>query len=234
VGYNLFLAANLWLVYVGLEPYVRKHWPDSIITWSRLLRGRFRDPRFGRDILVGGTMGGVFGLLSRADELLAWTVGGAPSLPQATNMTQLGSIAGALGLTLDTPIHALLQVMQGVFVLLLLRLVLKRIWIAGLGFVLLIGLMSGASEAPNPVFTWVVMAISVGVVLTVLVRFGLVAGTIGLCLTNLLGLGIGGNLTVWYAPSFLIPFFAALALLTYGFHTALAGQPMFGSGLVND
>ena len=72
-------------------------------------------------------------------------------------------------------------------------------------------------------------------VLFVIVRFGLVAATVGFYLTDLLGgIGLSGNLTVWYAPSFLIPAFATFALLAYGFHISLAGQPMFGSGRLSD
>ena len=157
--------------------------------------------------------------------------GGTAPLPQPANVNQLGSIAGALGFTLDRPIHALLQVMQGVFVLLLLRIVLKKIWLAGIVFTLLIGFMNGALASDNPIFTWIVVALMTSVVLVVIVRFGLVATTIGFTITDLLGgMGIGGDLAVWYAPSFLIPFVAVLALLAYGFHISLAGQPMFGSG----
>src|SRR5262249_49642893 len=50
---SLFGAGVLWLLYVALEPYVRRRWPDTMISWSRLLIGRFQDPRVGRDTLVG-------------------------------------------------------------------------------------------------------------------------------------------------------------------------------------
>jgi len=42
-----------WILYLALEPIVRRRWPDSIISWSRLLAGRLRDPLVGRDILIG-------------------------------------------------------------------------------------------------------------------------------------------------------------------------------------
>jgi hypothetical protein len=39
--FAVFLAAFLWLLYVALEPFVRKKWPGWIISWSRLLAGDY-------------------------------------------------------------------------------------------------------------------------------------------------------------------------------------------------
>src|SRR5205823_13767396 len=53
----LFSAALLWVFYVALEPYVRRFWPDGILGWTRLLSGYVRDPRVGRDVLIGCAVG---------------------------------------------------------------------------------------------------------------------------------------------------------------------------------
>jgi hypothetical protein len=47
------LSITAWTVYVALEPYVRRLWPDALLGWSRLLTGHIRDPRVGRDLLTG-------------------------------------------------------------------------------------------------------------------------------------------------------------------------------------
>ena len=54
---SLFAAAFLWLVYIALEPFVRRRWPHRIVSWTRLLNGDFRDPLVGRDVLVGALLG---------------------------------------------------------------------------------------------------------------------------------------------------------------------------------
>src|SRR5262249_23702413 len=56
-GWTLFNAGLIWLFYLGLEPFVRRRWPDTIISWTRVLAGRFRDPLVGRDILIGSATG---------------------------------------------------------------------------------------------------------------------------------------------------------------------------------
>ncbi len=57
VSFSLFNAAIVWLIYVALEPFARRRWAGLIISWNRLLKGDFRDPLVGRDILIGGLLG---------------------------------------------------------------------------------------------------------------------------------------------------------------------------------
>ena len=40
------------LMYLAIEPWTRRLWPHVMITWARLLAGRWRDPVVGRDLLV--------------------------------------------------------------------------------------------------------------------------------------------------------------------------------------
>jgi predicted Ser/Thr protein kinase len=53
----LLSAAILFLVYLALEPSVRARWPHSIVTWNRVLAGRWRDPQVASDILIGAAVG---------------------------------------------------------------------------------------------------------------------------------------------------------------------------------
>ena len=45
-------AFTAWVVYLALEPFVRKHVPNLLVSWSRLLDGRWTDPSVGRDVLL--------------------------------------------------------------------------------------------------------------------------------------------------------------------------------------
>ena len=53
IGRSLFDAGLLWVAYLGLEPYIRRFSPDSLIGWTRVLNGRWRDPQVASDVLVG-------------------------------------------------------------------------------------------------------------------------------------------------------------------------------------
>jgi serine/threonine-protein kinase len=63
VGPALWRGFVAWAAYLAVEPVIRRKWPQSLISWNRMLAGRLRDPLLGRDLLLG-VLGGcatVFG-----------------------------------------------------------------------------------------------------------------------------------------------------------------------------
>ena len=69
-----------WAIYL-LEPFVRRYWPQTLVSWTTVLSARVRDPIVGRDVLFGVLLGVVIALLVSGDRGLAGTsVGGADSL----------------------------------------------------------------------------------------------------------------------------------------------------------
>ncbi len=90
VGTLLFWSGVLFVVYLALEPYVRRTWPVILITWSRLVSGRLRDPMVGRDILVGVLAGLVVSLIYPAIALIIRLMGQAPDLSQQALTPLLG------------------------------------------------------------------------------------------------------------------------------------------------
>jgi tRNA A-37 threonylcarbamoyl transferase component Bud32 len=50
---SLYAGVFSWALYLAVEPYARRAWPERIVSWTRLLTGRLRDPLIGRDILAG-------------------------------------------------------------------------------------------------------------------------------------------------------------------------------------
>jgi serine/threonine-protein kinase len=57
LAFTLYFGVQAWLMYIAIEPYLRRVWPDLLIGWSRILAGRFRDPLVGRDVLIGAGAG---------------------------------------------------------------------------------------------------------------------------------------------------------------------------------
>jgi hypothetical protein len=71
LGLPLFTGAMTWVLYLGLEPFLRRRWPHMLVAWTRLLDGRWRDPLVGRSLLLGivwglGAVAVVPGLLALA------------------------------------------------------------------------------------------------------------------------------------------------------------------------
>jgi serine/threonine protein kinase len=106
-----------WVFYMAFEPYVRARSPAMIISWSRLLAGRFRDPLVGADILRGLLMG-VISLCIVRPLVSPWNASLAPQLLATTGawisiwcwFALIYSVGGALTwLFLLTSLHLLVR-----------------------------------------------------------------------------------------------------------------------------
>jgi serine/threonine-protein kinase len=56
VAYASTRALMTWLLYIAIEPFIRRLHPNALVSWSRLFAGRVSDPAVGRDILMGLTL----------------------------------------------------------------------------------------------------------------------------------------------------------------------------------
>jgi serine/threonine-protein kinase len=65
-AYGAIRGLMTWILYVAIEPFIRKLRPKSMVSWSRLLGGRVTDPAVGRDVLLGLSMWAVMNILAGA------------------------------------------------------------------------------------------------------------------------------------------------------------------------
>ncbi len=224
-GYSMFLAATVWVCYLALEPLVRRRWPDALVSWSRLLAGRFRDPLVGRDFLIGSVAGSAGFLLIVLGELAPGWLGHPPARPLGGNFQDLFGARWYLADLLDAPVHAVIQAMQGLFLIVVLRIVLRKQWLAVAAFVLLFTpVVSQGADYP-----WIRMAfgsIAVLIMASVLVRYGLLALTVGVVYLRFLPNAVlTADLSAWYAGSTITAILAVVLLVAYGLHTSLGGSP---------
>lgn len=67
----LLAGSVVWLFYMALEPFVRRTWPHTLISATRVLQGRGRDPLVGRDLLTGVLLGALWSALMLGESALA-------------------------------------------------------------------------------------------------------------------------------------------------------------------
>ncbi len=221
----LWLSARVWVLYMALEPYVRRRWPTSLITWSRVLTGKFADPLVGRDLLVGVLVGLCFTLLTKLPALIA-------SEPATVELQVLLGMRFVVGDFLHSMGGAVFDPLAFTFLLTLLRALLRRDWLAGAVPVLIFGLL--AFLVASPLIAVVVM-ILFSLIVFVFIRFGLLAfaGTI-LIFFWLNNLPFTTNFSAWYAGTSLFEMFMVTALAGYAFYTSLGGQKVFKRNLLED
>ena len=221
----LFFAAFAGLLYLAFEPYVRRTMPDVLIGWARVVEGRYRDPRVGRDLLIGAVAGAVATFaIHLANGLPAWI----PFSGQTTVYSSLGVLAGSRGLlagVVQTVAGSLGLSLIGLGLLFLLRLIVRRTWVAAVLLALVIALMPRWGE--NPLLD--AISIGVGSILfaVVLARFGLVAAFAFCEMQRLLYFApLPLDPSRWYFGTSLLLLAFALALTLYAFRVSLGARPV--------
>ena len=233
IANSLLNAAIAWLLYVALEPYVRRGWPKVIISWSKLLSGRFRDPLVGRDVLVGIMFGVIVYLLISLSSYLLFLRGAPPST--ITRLETLLGMRQVLALFFeDVVLNSIQAALIALFLFFIFRVVFRLKLAAGIPFVLL---LVGFSALTTGFGIQTVAMLLTGLsAVFVLQRFGLVS-FIALVFTFLLlgtGTAVTPELTIWYANGEIFSMLVLLALSGWGFHSALAGKSIFPGKLLED
>jgi eukaryotic-like serine/threonine-protein kinase len=138
LGWGLVWSCFLWVLYIAMEPYVRRRWPATLISWSRLLAGGFRDPLVGRDVLAGCLWGAFAAVLNRLVWFVPSWVGHPPPLPLSGPDWQFLGARMIIADISNSLMIALFISLGILFILFLLRALLRKEWAASLAWVLLL------------------------------------------------------------------------------------------------
>ena len=237
VAYSITSAALTWLLYIALEPHIRRRWPKLIISWSRLMAGNFRDPMVGRDLLIGGLLGLLHAACIGVGTLLP-RLSGADATPTVFgNVLTLGSVRTMLAVFLNS--HVVMSVFSGfgvLFFLLLLYIILRRQWLAIAAMFLIVLLIElSAFAAAGPRSYWIASILITVTVVTVVARFGLLA-TMAHQLFFFLAImyPLTTDFSAWYAPSMVFALALVVGIAVYGFYISLGGQSPFGDRLLRE
>jgi len=214
-GMALFVGAFIWLLYLALEPAVRKLWPGTLVAWSRLLVGRFRDPLVGRDLLIAGALGAALSLIGPLENLAIGWLGLAPARPIQANVEALRSIRQFLAHLFRLPTSALLGPMLLLFLILGLRALLRKQWLAVTVAALVFLPIVALGEHPAVDATFALAAIACQ--MFILMRMGLhaliVTATVSLLLTTV---PLTADPSAWYAGYSMVAMAIAVAVGVYG------------------
>lgn len=220
---GLFTSGTVWAMYLAVEPYVRRHWPQTIISWSRLSAGRWRNPLVGRDVLFGICLGVFWCSLFVIDTLMLGKLGAPP--PTGTTDYFL-SARGTATAVLYEGANSISFTLIFFFLIFLLRVILRRQWLAAAGYTLIFTALKMLGS-DHPWIELPLLIIIYAVAAIVVVRFGLVALAAGIFTADLIGdAPLTGDFSAWYAGATLFPLLFVTALAVWAFYTALAGRPL--------
>ncbi len=223
VAYALFTGLVFYVLYLALEPYVRKRWPDTIIAWTRLLGGRLRDPMVAGHILAGAALAFFWAVLFQLRTILAWRYAGVVPVH---NLASHNGLPVMLGIVLQEVVNSLVVGMGTLFIVFLLRAVVRKAWIAGAIFVLAFtALRVAGSSHPWIDGPFVLFQYTLGTYL--LLRLGLLQLTTAIFLSTLLGDHVTTfAFGAWYATPTLVALLVTAAIAAYAFRHATSGMKL--------
>lgn len=225
LGIPIFFAMLAWIGYMAVEPYARRTWPKLMVSWQRLLSGRFRDPLVGRDLLLGILAGSLAtAVLSAANAL------GGISETNPVDLSFGQGLWPSIGRTAEAPSLSCVMALVYLAVLSIMTGLLRRRWL-GLAATGLLLIASWGGVSAVDFFLGVFLAL---IFLAVLTRLGLVAAAGFQLVLTTISWAPPLVLSQWYAGRAIIALLVPVALLGWGFYASLGSQPLFGSALRED
>jgi len=225
-SFSTWLAWGLgfWLLYLALEPSVRAHWPHSLVTWNRMVAGQWKDAQVASHVLIGAAVGAV-----------VWTTASMVDFFSGEGMSGTSGLSAAMDTRHWIAAHTgtlagdLMTGLLSFFALTGLRYLVKRDWAAAMIAAMLFTFSnSGSFTASNWEFKTAIYLFVFGVLLMVLLRYGLltiIAATF--FIDSFDSLGLGGDWKAWYAPAGLATAALLAAIAIYAFWRSLGSREVF-------
>ncbi|HEY7113100.1 MAG TPA: hypothetical protein VIA45_09240, partial [Thermoanaerobaculia bacterium] len=223
------MAIGFWLLYLAIEPFARRRWPQMLISWTRALSGTGRDPLVGRDVLIGLTAGVATGLIMGPIRvLLPMKLGIQGPTPHFFDIAAPVSPGRAIAFLLSPVEYAGFWVLGLVFLLVLARAVVRSGWFAG--FVVALIAASTFLGATGIAITLPLALLSAGLLVAVTVRFGVLSAVAFESSRRIAGYYIySTDPSSWTFYAGMIAVAGIAALAWWATRTALAGRPLFGT-----
>ena len=226
LGRALYIGFIYWALYLALEPWVRRYWPQSLVGWTRVLQGHWADPLVGRDVLIATLTGTFLTLyLTGVRYWIALTYNDVPGT--SFNIMNLSGTSTSLSLIAQLVQNGVVSILAFLMLLFVLRVLLRKSWLALAAFSLVGGFAQsiGASiPLAVSVLFWAGAYFAIG---WVMLNRGLLSAITMILTLNLIALNLATtDFTAWYGQSswMVIAFIAGLG--AWGYHVAVAGRSL--------
>lgn len=220
---GLFVSWAIWLIYLAIEPWVRRTWPEAMITWSRLLAGKFRDPLVGRDLLFGVLLGVLWIVILQVRYLLMMRQGAVPATYIPEFLLGGREAFGAWLVQIPSSITGALEFF---FILLGLKVLLRKDWLAIPAFIgLFVVLHSGS---PYPAVELPAYAVVYAVAVLIVYRYGLISLAVAIFTADLVAnVPFTADFSKWYLGTSVLLLLSVVAIAAWGFYHSLGGRPLW-------
>ena len=221
----LFGAAVLWFAYLALEPEVRARWPHSIVTWNRVLAGRWLDAQVGSHLLIGAAVGAGLWVFFKAVLIFVSHHG----LPLDTDVS-LNALLGARHWIGHHASGAQDALSTGLFVFMTIfgmRQFFRKDWLAAIAAAIIFTLGQSDVSGPDWMLVAAIYVAAISALISVLLRFGLLATIMAIFFVNAdNAMALGTDWSTWYLPAGLATFLLLAGIAVFAFWRSLGGRSL--------
>ena len=215
-------AAALTAFYLALEPWVRKRWPQTLVSWSRFTTRGLGDPVVGEGVLLGV----VFACLLAALSLLQLALRGSGE-PLFAYLYPLLGVRQAVAAALTSFTGSLFDPVFGLLLLFLIRVVVRNQWLSLAIFVILVTVLNSSGSAYPRTDVPIFMLLA-AINASILMRFGLLAAMVSdMLLDFIIAVPRTLDFSLWYAQTGMLPLVVTAVIAIYGFRAALGNRKLF-------
>jgi serine/threonine-protein kinase len=225
IGGALLVGAITFMFYLALEPDVRRRSPDLIMGWTRFIWGRWRDPRVGRDLLIGIAAASATALLVPLVVMIAEAMGTPQGSVTFMNVGFVRDLPSALGSILSTYQQAPALAMGVAVVFLLLERLVRRRSLAAAALVILLAIPNALQQGTSLVAGMALALVIMTLPVLAFVRGGMLAFAAFITTAILLlDMPLTSDYSHWTAP----PTFLAAVVLALWAYVALRSVGALG------
>ncbi|HEX3744274.1 MAG TPA: serine/threonine-protein kinase [Bryobacteraceae bacterium] len=221
----LFGAAVLWFCYLALEPEVRAHWPHSIVTWNRVLAGRWLDAQVGAHILIGAATG--IGLWVFFKAVIVFVFRDPQPWSDDISMSAfLGARAwiGAHAAGMNEALATGLFVFMLIFAM---RQFLRKDLFAALAAAVVFTLAQSDVQGPKWWLLGLLYVAVVGALIYGLLRFGLLSAIAAIFFVHCAdGMALGADWNAWFTPASIATLLLLAGISIFAFWRSLGGRAL--------
>jgi serine/threonine-protein kinase len=221
-GELLIIAGMTWVVYLAIEPAIRARYPHAMITWNRLLAGRWLDAQVCGHVLIGAAVGAALWLgISLVETHGVHAGGNVWAIMGPRQWLGRQGLTGASALTFGLLLFA---------VMCFLRQLLRHEILAALATGALFTMNEGdVLQAANWQLMAAIFVCVFALLAFVLIRFGLVASITAIFFANgFSNIWLGGDWQAWFVPAGVASFLFLLGFAGVAFWKSMGDRELLG------
>ena len=227
------LAGLTWVLYIAIEPFVRRRWPQILVSWTRLLSGDWHDPLVARHALIGSAFGALIHCIKLFFQyfLPSWFGYAALVPPSAFDFRSIMGTRFFISVLMDKLIQLVIISLLLICLLSIMKFLLRNQKVAMAVCIIILAITMG----PGNFWSFAIFLVIGACYFFVLMRFGLVAvGFIQVSLYVFIGFPITLSFSAWYSGYGYAALAIFAAVVLYAFRTSLGGRPLLAPSHFDD